>query len=219
MSLVGTNGAGKTTIIKLILGFYLPTEGDIYINSISIKEIDIQSLWKLSGTIFQQHSIFALSAYDNIAFGDQNNNISTLMEQVGLKDRFDSESNGIYTELTRAFDSQGTLLSGGDSQKIALARLLYKKANLIILDEPSSSLDANAEDDLFRIIDSVHSKNRKAIILFVSHRLSSSTIATRILFLKDGKLEAVGPHEELMQICNDYKQMFQKQASRYTNIT
>ena len=129
---------------------------------------------------------------------------------------FDKHENGIHTELSRSFDPKGIALSGGERQKVALARLWYYNSNLLILDEPSSALDAKAENDLFRIIDQIHQNDSNKIILFVSHRLSSSVQADKIIFIKNGDATHIGDHSYMMESCPEYKELFLMQAKNYT---
>ena len=216
VSLVGMNGAGKTSIIKLMLGLYSVTDGKILINSIPIENIDIRSYWSCCGTMFQQPNIYAITAYENITFDETGSyNIDEILQRVELKDLFNIQPKGTNTELSRSFDPHGIMLSGGENQKIAFSRLCFHNRNMLILDEPSSALDAKAENDLFEIIDETHEKNSRQIILFVSHRLSSSTRADKILFIKNGEIPYIGNHSYMMNHCSDYKELFMMQAKNY----
>lgn len=222
ISLVGINGAGKTTLIKLLLGLYAPTEGEILINNISLDKINILSFWQCCGTMFQQFNIYSTSAYENITFkefSDENTdgkNIDEILIYTDLMAMFEKHENGIHTELSRSFDPKGVALSGGERQKVALARLCYYNSNLLILDEPSSALDAKAENDLFRIIDHIHQNDSNKIIMFVSHRLSSSVQADKIIFIKNGAATHIGDHSYMMESCPEYKELFLMQAKNYT---
>lgn len=218
ISLVGINGVGKTTLIKLLLGLYSPTSGSILINNISIANIDILSYWQCCGTIFQQFNTYSISAYENITFKDYfENDIDEILLQTDLKNLFEKQENKIHTELSRSFDPKGVSLSGGEKQKVAIARLCYYDRDLLILDEPSSALDARAENDLFNFIDKASQHNRDKIILFVSHRLSSSVMANKIIFIKNGSVTLIGDHLYMMDNCTEYKDLFLMQAEKYIN--
>ena len=216
VSLVGQNGAGKTTLIKLILGLYRATEGQILINSCLIEDIDIRSYWQLCSTMFQQLNVYAMSAYENVTFDStQSIYIDDILEQTGLMPVLTKEEDGIYTELSREFDPKGTNLSGGEKQKVAFARICHYDRQLLILDEPSSALDAQAENELFDFVEQMKRKNRERIVLFVSHKLSSSVSANKILFIQNGQLINVGNHDYLLNNCKEYKELFMLQARKY----
>ena len=217
ISLVGINGCGKTTIIKLLLGLYEPTKGKILINGISISAVDIEAYWKLCGTVFQNFCIYPISAFENISLSCVSESnfelVKDVMKRVDIVYRFEKEKMGIYTPLSREFDENGTVLSGGEKQKIALARAGYKNPSILILDEPSSALDARAEQALFDYVEST--KDSKKIVIFVSHRLSTSTIADKIIYLSNGSVSCSGDHDHMMKNCNSYKTLFEIQSSKY----
>ena len=217
VSLVGMNGCGKTTIIKLLFGFYRPTSGDILINNISIDNIDITSLWKLSSTVFQQFPIYPFSIIENISMSEvSTSNIDKInyeIDKMNLRSRVNREKLNVHTPLSREFDNDGTVLSGGEKQKIAFAKADYKSSQLFALDEPSSALDATAEQELFDFIQNSHSNDR--VVIFVSHRLSTSTIADKIVYLEKGKVLCIGDHSHLMVNCVPYQKMFTMQAKKY----
>lgn len=220
VSLVGQNGAGKTTLIKLILGLYRATEGQILINSHPIEDINIKSYWNSCSILFQQFNIYSMSAYENITF-DSTNSICLdyILDQCGLSDFFSKKERGLKTELSRDFDSTGTNLSGGEKQKVAFARTYHYDRQFLILDEPSSALDAKSENELFDFAERVQSKDNNRITLFVSHKLSSSLRAGKIIVISNGNLVEIGNHEYLMNNCNEYKTMFTLQAEKYIEGT
>ena len=217
ISLVGINGCGKTTIIKLLLGLYEPTEGKILINGISIDAVDIEAYWKLCGTVFQDFCIYPISAFENISLSCISESnfelVEDVMKRVDIVYRFEKEKMGIFTPLSRDFDENGTVLSGGEKQKIAFARAGYKNPSILILDEPSSALDARAEQALFDYVEST--KDSKKIVIFVSHRLSTSTIADKIIYIENGSVSFSGDHDHMMKNCNSYKKLFEIQFSKY----
>ncbi len=217
ISLVGVNGCGKSTVIKLLLGLYEPTDGQILINGISIDEIDIENYWKLCGTVFQNFCIYPISALENISLNcvtkSNAEHVINVMEKVDIAYRFEKEQQGVFTPLSRDFDENGTVLSGGERQKIAFARASYKPHSILILDEPSSALDARSEQVLFDYVE--NTKNDKKIIIFVSHRLSTSTTADKIIYIENGCISCSGSHDFMMNNCSSYKKLFEIQSSKY----
>ena len=160
-----------------------------------------------------------MSAYENITFTESlDENINEILIETDLMELFGRCENGIYTELSRSFDPKGINLSGGEKQKVALARLGYYNRKFLILDEPSSALDAKAENDLFRIINNIHQNDHTKIILFVSHRLSSSVQADKIILIKNGFVSHTGNHPYMIENCAEYKELFLMQARNYINI-
>lgn len=208
-SIVGINGSGKSTIIKLILGLYRPTSGSILINSIPIDLISRDSLWKQCGVVFQKFNVFSISAGENIAFYENSGkNIYDILDRVGLTERFDNEKLGVDTQLGRQFDTNGTNLSGGELQKIAFARLVYKECPLWILDEPTSSMDAASERDVFSCISNERKQNGYRLVILISHNLQHSLDATKILVLNNGKQIGFGKHHQLMKACAEYNELY-----------
>ena len=215
--LVGLNGAGKTTLIKLITRLYDPTEGEILLDGRDIREYDVAALHNMFGIVFQDFGKYAESAKENIVFGDINRNYTD--EEVvaaavhGNSDGFISElPDGYDTPLTRIFEENGIELSGGQWQKLSVSRAFYKKSEILILDEPTASLDAIAEQEIFN---QFRELSRGKITVFVSHRLSSAVDADKIVVLENGKVVEEGNHEQLMQKKGKYHTLFTTQASRY----
>ena len=216
--LVGLNGAGKTTLIKLITRLYDPTEGVIYLDGRDIREYDVKALYDMFGIIFQDFGKYAVTASENIEFGDvQKNHQRRLVEDAaksGDADAFINElPRGYDTPLTRMFEEDGIELSGGQWQKLAVARAFYKDSDILILDEPTASLDALAEQEIFNQFAELA---KGKISVFVSHRLSSAVTADKIVVLKGGRVTELGTHEQLMAQKGDYHLLFSTQASRYT---
>ncbi len=220
VALVGLNGAGKTTIIKLLTRLYDPTEGTVLLDGQDIRNYDIKELYNLFGIVFQDFGRYAVSVKENIAFGKLNKELddkavidaavqSNAFEYIeGLPQKFD-------TPLMRIFEEEGTELSVGQWQKLAVARAFYSDADILILDEPTASLDALAEQEIFRQFD----KLRKGkTTLFVSHRLSSAVDADRIVVIKNGKIIEEGNHRELMMKKGEYETMFSAQAEKYNKF-
>jgi ABC-type multidrug transport system fused ATPase/permease subunit len=215
--LVGLNGAGKTTLIKLLTRLYDPTEGVILLDGRDIREYDLKSLYNLYGIIFQDFGRYAESASDNITYGDatreaDREEVILAAENAGADSFIRDLPRGYDTPLTRLFEDDGIELSGGQWQKLSVARAFYKDSDILILDEPTASLDAIAEKDIF---DRFTELSRDKLTVFVSHRLSSAVTAGKIVVLRDGKIVEIGTHKELMEREGDYHYLFITQAERY----
>lgn len=217
VALVGLNGAGKTTLIKLITRLYDPTEGVIELDGRDIREYDTTALYKLYGIIFQDFGKYAESITDNIAFGDieklkTEEDVQKAAVHAGADGFINKLPQGYDTALTRYFESDGTELSIGQWQKLSVARAFYANADILILDEPTASLDAIAEQEIYKQFDML--RNGKTSV-FVSHRLSSATTADKIIVLEDGAVVEYGTHTELMNLKGKYHKLFSTQAARY----
>jgi ABC-type multidrug transport system fused ATPase/permease subunit len=215
--LVGLNGAGKTTLIKLLTRLYDPTEGQILLDGEDLKKYDPKAYYDMFGIIFQDFGKYAVTAKENIQFGDVDNGED--MEKIESSAKASDADffirklpAGYDTPLTRMFEENGIELSGGQWQKLSVARAFYKDSDFLILDEPTASLDAIAEQKIFDQF-SVLSEGKLSI--FVSHRLSSATSADRIVVLGAGRLIELGTHEELMARKGEYYHLFSTQAKRY----
>ena len=216
IAIVGYNGAGKSTLIKLLLRLYDVQKGTIRLNGKDIKEYKKEEYHSLFATVFQDFKIFAATIADNVKMGCVQEKdyagIEQALCQSGFKERLGSFKKGMKTSLTREFDEEGVNLSGGESQKVAIARTFYKYCPVIILDEPSSALDPVSEYQLNEMM--LKAAKDKAVI-FISHRLSSTVMADRIYMLEQGKIIEVGSHKELMEKNGKYAQMFRMQAEKY----
>lgn len=216
IAIVGYNGAGKTTLTKLIMRLYDAKEGEILYNGKSLKEYTVESLRKNTAAVFQDYRIFAASIAENVVGGEfdavDKDAVLTALGKSTFEDKLQKLEGGIDTHLTREFDNSGTQLSGGEAQKVAIARAFYKDAGLIILDEPSSALDPNAEYELNRAI-AEYAEGRA--VIFISHRLSTTRHADRIYMFDSGELVECGTHEELMALGGKYAYMFDLQAENY----
>jgi len=216
LALVGINGAGKTTIVKLLSGLYRPDAGDILINGISINDISTDDLYALVSVIFQDVNIFGFSIAENISGVDQEETDEDLVKKVlvksGLADKVDRLEKKEKTYLTQEVDEQGILLSGGETQKLMLARALYKNAPLLILDEPTAALDPLAEHELYMQYNDL---TRKKTSMFISHRLSSTQFCDRIIYLENGAIQEEGNHKELMKKSGKYAKMYEIQSQYY----
>ena len=215
--LVGLNGAGKTTLIKLLTRLYDPTEGQILLDGHDLRDYEPADLYRMFGIIFQDFGKYAVSVEDNIHFGDiHREKISEELRQAAVEANADGYieklRNGYETQLMRIFDREGTELSGGQWQKLAIARAFYSTSDVLILDEPTASLDPIAEQEIFNQFDRL--REGKTTI-FVSHRLSSATVASKIVVLKEGQVIEEGTHTELMEKHGRYYDLFSTQAKRY----
>lgn len=219
--LVGLNGAGKTTLIKLLTRLYDPTDGVILLDGRDIREYDLESLYGMFGIIFQDFGRYAVTVGENISFGDLSLTPShdSLMEaarQSNADGFIEKLPQGIDTPLTRQFERTGSELSGGQWQKLAIARAFYSRSDILVLDEPTASLDPLAEQEIFNEFDRLRSGKMS---IFVSHRLSSATTAGQIIVLEGGRVVEKGTHKELMEQKGKYYNMFSVQAKRYVEGT
>ena len=219
IAIVGYNGAGKSTLIKLLLRLYDVQQGKVRLNGRDIKEYDRENYRSLFATVFQDYKIFAAAIADNVkmdvARETDRKEIEKALEQSGFAERLGFLSKGIDTPLTREFEEEGVNLSGGEAQKVAIARTFYKYCPIIILDEPSSALDPISEYQLNQaMLDVAKDKT----VIFISHRLSSTVMADRIYMLEQGRIIEEGSHKELMEREGKYAQMFRMQAEKYSML-
>ena len=219
IALVGYNGAGKTTLVKLLMRLYNTKAGAIKADGRDIKEYDVKKYHDTIGTVFQDFQIFAGSVKENVlldvADGIEDEGIKKALIQSGLMERINKFEKGLDTEVTTEFSQEGVNLSGGESQKLAISRVFYKDAGLMILDEPSSALDPIAEYQLNHAM--LEATGDKTVI-FISHRLSTTRIADRIIMLENGKIVEQGSHEELLAMKGKYAQMWKVQAGAYITV-
>lgn len=211
IALVGYNGAGKTTLTNLILRLYDVTDGSISIDGEDIRNVTAESHRDRFSAVFQDFQLFACSAGENVALDAtfDEDKVKTALKHSG----FDKElKKGVFTELLREFDDEGKMLSGGESQKIAIARAFYKNCPYVILDEPSANLDPIAEYNLNQAM--IEAAQNKTVI-FISHRLSTTVNADRIYVMENGEIIESGSHEELMAKNGTYAYMFNLQAEKY----
>lgn len=216
LAVVGVNGAGKTTFIKLMMNLYEPSEGRILLNDVDIKEYNREEYFKLFSPVFQNVECFAMPIYQNISFAEEDktdmNKINEVLEQSGLSEKINSYEKGIHTNLLKIFDKEGIDLSGGEKQRLAMARALYKDGKVIILDEPTAALDALAEDRMYREFENM-TYGKTAV--FISHRLGSTRFCDKIAMFEDGTIVEEGTHEELMAKNGKYAYMFGIQSQYY----
>lgn len=216
LALVGHNGAGKSTIVKLMVRLYDVNEGSILVNGRNIKEYNVFSLRRSFSTVFQDYQFYAASVAENILGLEYTTELQNIVDyslkQSGLYEKIYSLPNNIDTQISKEFDEHGILLSGGETQKLALAKVYAKKSPFVILDEPSSALDPISEHELNENM--INACKDRAMLL-ISHRLSTTKSVDRILLLDHGSILEEGNHEELMKRNGLYKKMFVTQAMNY----
>lgn len=214
ISIVGENGSGKSTFIKLLLGLCTPMKGTVYLNGKDIQLYDREQVKKLFATIFQDYMVTSYTIANNITFDDtvDETRMNVCLEMAGLREKIDSLPKGANTNVFFKLSNEGTELSGGEMQKLAMSRVYYKDAPFFILDEPAASLSPKAELELYNKMWSMSSEKT---VLLISHRLSSCCDAKKILVFKNGKIEEIGNHKELMEKQDYYFELFSKQAENY----
>ena len=216
LSVVGLNGAGKTTLVKLLCRLYDPTKGVILMDGVDIKEYDYEEYMTVFAPVFQDFKLFAFTMKENILMEkseDAAQDVTTVLERVGLKEKLSTLSQGADTVVYKHFDKDGIEPSGGEQQKLAIARALYKNAPVVILDEPTAALDPMAEYDIYRQFDTlVHEKTA----IYISHRLSSCQFCDKIAVFSEKELKEYGTHAELVNKPDGvYAKMFAAQAQYY----
>jgi ATP-binding cassette subfamily B protein len=216
IALVGFNGAGKTTIIKLLMRFYKVTEGEILLNGVNIEKYDLIAYRSIFTSIFQDFQLYAYSIAKNTAMNDAYNNetVNESLRRAEIMEKVSRFENGSETIISKEFDQEGAVFSGGEMQKIALARAFYNDREIAIFDEPSSFLDPYAEK---KVLEKMIENSQGKIAIFVSHRLSSATLADNIIYIENGKVCEQGKHGDLMQMQGRYYEIFKLQASNYIN--
>ncbi|MDR0861737.1 MAG: ABC transporter ATP-binding protein/permease [Oscillospiraceae bacterium] len=219
VAIVGENGAGKTTLVKLIMGLYDPTAGSLTINGVPYRDINRDSLYRSMSVVEQDFQCYALTIRENVALATRdgtidNARVDAILERVLLKEKIDSLPNGADTEYTKEFDENGVEFSGGQLQRLAIARALYNESGLLIMDEPSSALDPLSEQRIYDLINSI--SDGKTLIL-ISHRLSCVKDMDRIIVMDEGQIIEQGNHVTLMQLSGKYAEMFTVQAERYSD--
>ncbi len=216
VAIVGYNGAGKTTLTKLLMRLYDPTEGEILYNGRNLKDYDIPGLRARIGTVFQDYKIFAATVAENVlgreCADEDRDAVTDALTKATFADRLAELEAGMDTPLTKEFDEAGVNLSGGEAQKVAIARIFARPYELIVMDEPSSALDPAAEYELNHTI---LEYARDKTVIFISHRLSTTRMADRILMFAEGRLIEEGSHDALMRMNGKYAEMFRLQAEKY----
>lgn len=214
ITIVGENGAGKTTFVKLLVRLYEPSEGEILLDGVPISQFSYDRYMALFSTVFQDYQLFSLSLKENISLSlpCDEGRVKKVLRDVGLGAKLDSLPKGIDTMVYKEFDAEGFEPSGGEGQKIALARALYKDAPMVVLDEPTAALDPRAEYELYRKFDELV---RGKTAVYISHRLSSTRFCDRILVFECGSIAESGTHEQLIRNQGKYAELFRMQAQYY----
>lgn len=219
IALVGNNGAGKTTLVKLMCGFYLPTSGEILVKGRSIKEYNLTEYFKLLSIVFQDVELMAFTIAENVSckkIGDTDiDKVMQCLKSVGLYDKVMSLKHKEKTYITQRLNDEGILLSGGETQKLMLARAIYKNSPIMILDEPTAALDPLAESKMYMQYSQLVN-NRVSI--FISHRLASTKFCDKIIYMENGMILEQGNHEELLKLGKKYANVFEVQSHYYKEV-
>lgn len=216
-SIVGENGSGKSTFIKLLTRLYDVERGEILVNGVNIQEYDYRQYVRVFSVVFQDTQMFSMPVFENVALSGSSSRearaqVAEALEKAGVKSKIDSLKNGAATMLHKDFDDTGYEPSGGEAQKIALARAIYKDGSLFILDEPTASLDPRAEYELYSHF---HQITQDRTVIFISHRLSSTRFCDKVVLFSKGSILAEGTHKELMEKSEYYKELYMMQAKYY----
>lgn len=214
MALVGHNGCGKSTLVKLLCRLYDPTKGEITLNGVDIRKYDYEEYMALFAVVFQDSKLFSFSVAENVAASTEFNaeRVEDCVRRSGLSERLDSMPDGIKTYLYKDFDEHGVEISGGEAQKICLARAIYKGSPFIILDEPTAALDPISEHDVYTKFNSIVG-TRTAI--YISHRLSSCRFCDEITVMDHGEIVERGSHDDLIAAGGNYSKLWSAQAEYY----
>lgn len=219
IAIVGYNGAGKTTLIKLLMRLYDPTEGTMLYHGKDIREYDLDDYHRRTGVVFQDFKMYGASLWENVVLDDVQGETEKVKKEVksalihsGFGERLEELPEGVETPITTEFDEKGVNLSGGESQKVAIARAFYRQADILIMDEPSSALDPIAEYNLNK---AMHEAAQGKTVFYISHRLSTTRDADRIIMLEKGRIIESGTHDELLEKDGKYAAMWHAQAGKY----
>lgn len=217
ISIVGLNGAGKTTFIKLLLGFFEPSKGEIYVAGKPIKEYNFDEYVRLFSVVFQDSKLFSFSIKENLLLKDHNyddNNqvVGDILKRVSMYDYVNSLNNGVDTLIFKMLEDGGVEFSGGQNQKLVVGRALHKSAPILILDEATSALDPVSEKEIEDIVDA---NTQDKLVIFISHKLSSCQKADKVLFFQNGEITEVGNHKVLMELNGEYSALYRLQMENY----
>ncbi len=219
LAIVGANGAGKTTLVKLMCGFYYPSEGEITLNGHAIPEYNIEEYYSMFSAVFQDIYLLPVTIAEFVASSDNSidrDKVLSVIREAGLENKISSLPKGIDSRLMKGIFDDGIDLSGGEKQKLMLARALYKDAPVIILDEPTAALDPIAENELYLKYSDL-TKNKTSV--YISHRLASTRFCDRIIYIENGEIAEAGTHDELMNLGGKYAYMYNLQSHYYKEVT
>ena len=215
LAIVGLNGAGKTTLVKLLCGLFDPTEGRVLLNGVDVRDFNRREYYGLFSAVFQEFSILDVTVAENIAQTNENIDTQKLwdcIEKAGLTQTIQKLPNGLDTHVGREVYLDGVLFSGGQTQRLMLARALYKDGAILLLDEPTAALDPLAENDIYRKYKDMTAGKTS---LFISHRLASTRFCDRIIFIADGRITEEGTHDQLLARGGAYARLFEIQSRYY----
>ena len=216
LAVVGLNGAGKTTLVKLLCGLTEPSEGTVLYDGTDIREFNQEEYYRLFGAVFQDYSLLPVTIEEIVAENEReqidHSRVETCLKQAGLWEKISSLPDGVKSKYDKAFWDDGVNLSGGEIQKLLLARALYRNAQVIVLDEPTAALDPVSENRLYETYDEVM---QGKTTVFISHRLASTRFCHRIVLIEHGQITEEGTHEELLAIKGRYYELFETQAKYY----
>ena len=214
--IVGENGAGKSTFVKLLFRIYDPTEGAIYVGGRNIKDFPLEEYHHLLASVFQDFRMFSFSIRDNIVFGSEayesDDKIMEILKRLGMDKKIRNLPKGLDTCLNTDYEEDGVMMSGGELQKLAIARAIYRNADILVVDEPTSALDAISEADTYRILRSVIGKKTG---IFISHRMSSARFGDKIALFEQGRITEYGTFREVMQLKRRFFELYHLQAQYY----
>jgi ATP-binding cassette subfamily B protein len=215
LAIVGLNGAGKTTLVKLLCGLLDPTEGRVLLNGRDIRGFNRRKYYDLFSAVFQEFSVLDVTVAEEIAQTTEDidyDKVADCVEKAGLPAAIAQLPQGYETHVGREVYLDGVLFSGGQTQRLMLARALYKDGPILLLDEPTAALDPIAENDIYmKYSEMTHKKTS----LFISHRLASTRFCDRIIFVSDGGIKEEGTHESLLQLGGAYADLFEVQSRYY----
>ncbi|MBP5236987.1 MAG: ABC transporter ATP-binding protein [Clostridia bacterium] len=218
VAIVGCNGAGKTTLIKLLMRLYEPTVGEICVDENNIRSYKLKDYRRTYGVVFQDFKQMACTVAENVLgrpyCDSDEKTVWDALKKAGISDVISKLPKGIQTVMTKEFDNDGLILSGGQSQKLAIASIYARNVDTVILDEPSSELDPFAENQMY---ENMLAASVGKTVIFISHRLSACVSADRVFYMEGGTITETGTHEELMKLCGKYAEMFRIQSENYTD--